>query len=351
MQVILHLSLHHKFIFHDNFYTDGMHILIVDWSGPIPALRYGGTERVIWGLGKSLHALGHKVTFLVPEGFTGDFADSISLDQTKDLNEQIPEDVDLVHLNYPPRKPINKPYIITMHGNPEPDEYIDRNTVFISKNQAERYNSDVFVHNGLYWDDYGIPDLKKPRPYFHFLGKVSRRVKNAFGAAKIVLKAKGKLMIIGGDRWNSRNFSRGFTYLFNPKLTFLGMLDDAEKMKIMEKSKALVFPVEWHEPFGLVIIESLYAGCAVFCSTNGSLPELVSKEVGVVSNNSKVLAEALKSFDYDPQRCHLYAKEHFNAKKMTLAYLDLYKKVIAGEKLHAKTPTFSVEKNKIKTLV
>lgn len=327
-----------------------MHILIVDWSGPIPALKYGGTERVIWGLGKSLHALGHKVTFLVPDGFTGDFAESIALDQTKDLNEQIPEDVDLVHFNYPPRQPINKPYVITMHGNPEPDEHIDPNTIFISRNQAERYNSEVFIYNGLYWNDYGMPDLKKPRTYYHFLGKVSRKAKNAFGAAKIVLKAKGKLMIMGGERWNIRNISHGFMYLLNPKLSFLGMLDDTEKMKVMEKSKALLFPVEWHEPFGLVIIESLYAGCAVFCTTNGSLSELVSAEVGLASNNSDDLAEALLNFSYDPERCHKYAKEHFNAHKMTLEYLKLYKKVLAGERLHAQNPSFNPAKNQVNYL-
>ena len=328
-----------------------MHILIVDWSGPIPALKYGGTERVIWGLGKCLNALRHKVTFLVPEGFTGDFAESIALDQTKSLNDQIPENVDIVHFNYPPRQPINKPYIITMHGNPKPDEHIDPNTVFISRNQAERYNSDVFVHNGLYWDDYGTPNLNNPRSYFHFLGKASRKAKNVFGAAKIVVKAKGKLMIIGGGRWTSRNFTRGFRYVLNPNITFLGMQDDAEKMKVMEKSKALVFPVEWHEPFGLVIIESLYAGCAVFCTTNGSLPELLSPEVGLASNDSDELAKALRNFKYDPLGCHRYAKEHFNAEKMTLEYLKLYEKVIFGETLHAENPAYLPEKNQVKPLI
>lgn len=327
-----------------------MHILIVDWSGPIPALKYGGTERVIWGLGKCLHELGHRVTYLVPDGFRGDFADSIALDTTKNLNDQIPEDVDVVHFNYPPRQPINKPYIITMHGNPRPDEHIDVNTVFISKNQAARYNSEIFVHNGLYWDDYGTPELNKPRPYFHFLGKASRRVKNVFGAAEIVIRAKGKLKIMGGDRWTSRNFTRGLKYILNPNIQFLGMLDDASKMEVMEKSKALVFPVEWHEPFGLVIIESLYAGCAVFCSTNGSLPELLSPEVGLASNNTKQLAAALRNFHYDPQACNRYAREHFNARKMTLEYLEMYKKVIAGTPLHAQNPTFHSDRNQVKVM-
>ena len=328
-----------------------MHILIVDGSGPIPALKYGGTERVIWGLGKCLHELGHKVTYLVPEGFTGDFAESIPLNQTKDLNGQIPNDVDVVHLNYPPPHPINKPYIITMHGNPWPDEQLDLNTVFISKNHAERHNSAVFVHNGLYWEDYGLPNLNKPRTYFHFLGKASRRVKNVFGAAKIVSKAKGSLMVMGGERWTFRNFTRGLRYVLNPKLSFLGMLDDTEKMKIMERSKALVFPVEWHEPFGLVIIESLYAGCAVFCTTNGSLPELLIPKVGMASNDSTELAKTLKNFNYDPHRCHSYAKEHFNAKKMTLEYIKLYEKVMAGKNLHTIRPSYQTEKNHVKTLV
>lgn len=328
-----------------------MHVLIVDRSGPVPAKKYGGTERVIWGLGKCLNEIGHKVTFLVPEGFTGDFAESIKLDQTKNLNQQIPENVDVVHFNYRPEETINKPYIITMHGNPSPKEHIDKNTVFISKNQASRYNSDVFVHNGLYWDDYGSPNLEAPRAYFHFLGKASWRVKNVFGAARIVSKAKGKLMIMGGERWTTRNLTRGFRYIFNPKIQFLGMLGDAEKIKIMEKSKALVFPVEWHEPFGLVVIESLYAGCAVFCTTNGSLPELINQEVGMVSNDSNELAKALRNFNYDPKHCHNYAKEHFNSEKMTLEYLNIYKKVIAGETLNAINPTFQPEKNQIKTLL
>ncbi|MRT17219.1 glycosyltransferase family 4 protein [Vitellibacter sp. q18] len=327
-----------------------MNIVIVDNSGPIPALKYGGTERVIWGLGKCLNELGHKVTFLVPDGFTGDFANSIALDSTKNLNDQIPNEVDVVHFNYPPRQPIHKPYIITMHGNPRPDEPIDANTVFISKNQAARYNAEIFVHNGLYWDDYGTPNLDGPRNYYHFLGKASRRVKNVFGAAKIVLMAKGKLVVMGGDRWNFRNLTRGFKYVLNPRIKFLGMLDDAQKMKVMEKSKALVFPVEWHEPFGLVIIESLYAGCAVFCSTNGSLPELLIPEVGMASSNSKELAAALRNFNYNPQRCNQYARENFNAKKMTLEYIELYKKILAGTPLHSHNPTFQTARNQVKLM-
>ncbi|MBT0608486.1 glycosyltransferase [Aequorivita echinoideorum] len=327
-----------------------MHILIVDRSGPIPAPKYGGTERVIWGLGKCLNLLGHKVTYLVPGGFKGDFAECLYLDQSKDLNIQIPNYIDVVHINYNPLQSINKPYLITMHGNPGAMDSIDKNTVFISKNQAERYNSEVYIHNGLYWEDYNTPNLNKKRDYFHFLGKASWRVKNVFGAAKIVRKANGVLKIGGGSRWCKRNFFRGFKYILDPKIQFLGMVNDEDKIKMMEKSKALVTPVLWHEPFGLAIIESLYAGCAVFGTSNGSLPELISPRVGLISNEYDTLAKALNTFEYDPQYCHEYAKRNFNAEKMTLAYLKLYEKVISGKKLHQQNPEFSKEKNKINQL-
>ncbi|WP_034258951.1 glycosyltransferase [Altibacter lentus] len=327
-----------------------MKVLIVDRSGKIPATTYGGTERVIWGLGKALHALGHEVTFLVPGGSGGRFARILPLDVSKDLNEQVPDDIDVVHMNYRPDRPLHKPYLITMHGNPSPGDIIDLNTVFISRNQAQRYGSEVFVHNGLDWSDYPKPNLDHERTYLHFLGKVSWKVKNAFGAAKIAVMAGWPIKIMGGDRWTFRNINRGIRYLVNPKVHFKGMVDDREKITIMSRSKALIFPVEWHEPFGLAIIESLYAGCSVFGTTNGSLPELITPEVGVVSNASEGLVAAIHAFQYDPKKCHEHAVSTFNSEAMTKKYLDLYKKVLLGIPLHEVAPVYIFEKNTIQKL-
>ncbi len=327
-----------------------MHILIVDRSAPIPVVKYGGTERVIWGLGKSLHKLGHKITFLVPELLDSQYGEGIPLHQEKDINAQIPRDVDVVHLNYRPDYPVEKPYLITMHGNPAPEDPIDINTVFVSKNQAQRFNSNTYVHNGLSWEDYGEPQLDSPRAYYHFLGKASWRVKNVFGAARIASAAGGKLIVMGGKKWTSRNLFRGFPHVINPKIVFKGMVDNEKKMQLMEGSKGLIFPVEWHEPFGLAIIESLYAGCAVFGTTNGALPELIHPEVGVTSNDFKTLAEALKTFPYNPTACHQYAKEHFNSDRMAKEYVALYTKLLAGERLNEKIPSFRADRNSISIL-
>ncbi len=324
-----------------------MKILIANHSGPIPVQKYGGTERVIWGLGKELAKLGHEVTYLTPKGSSCEFAKIIIYNPDVDLNEQIPNDIDVVHFNFIPNVKIKKPYLTTMHGNPSDDGDIDSNTVFISKNQAKRNGSTVFVYNGLDWNDYPSVDLSLNRSGLNFLGKSSLKVKNVFGAAKIALKTKSKLHVIGGERWSFRNLKRGFKYTLNPNIIFHGMVDNTEKINIIKRTKALIFPVLWHEPFGLAIIENMYAGCAVFGTKNGALEELITPEVGFTGNSTTEIANAVKSFDYNPKRCHDYAVKNFNSEVMTKSYLQLYKKVISGESLHTKPPKYINSENTI----
>lgn len=324
-----------------------MNICIVDRGAKIPVSKYGGTERVIWGLGKELHRMGHKVTYLVPSGSSSDFARVLVYDPSKDLEEQIPQDIDVVHMNWEPKNEISRPFVVTMHGNPAPTDPLHPNTIFISKNQAARHNSDIFVHNGLLWEDYPSPNLKLKREGFHFLGKASWKIKNAVGAMDIAKMTNSGLDIIGGEKWTGRNIKSALPHLFNNKIKFHGLLDDAEKSKVMQRSKGLIFPVLWHEPFGLAVIESLYSGCAVFGSANGSLPELITSEVGFTGDSKKAIAEAILSFEYQPQRCHEYAVEHFSARQMTESYLQFYERVASGEQLNSEAPKYNPERNQV----
>lgn len=109
-----------------------MNILIVD-NGKIPAVNYGGTERVIWYLGKELLKLGHQVSYLVKEGSSCDFAKVIIRDNTKTISSQIPSNIDVVHFNFSPKEEINIPHIITVHGNSNDKNEFDKNSVFVSK--------------------------------------------------------------------------------------------------------------------------------------------------------------------------------------------------------------------------
>ena len=320
-----------------------MKILIV-LPSVIPAYKYGGTERVIWYLGKELIGLGHQVTYLVNEGSTCDFAPVLILDHAKKMEDQIPADIDLVHFHYVNPEKISKPYIITMHVNDSHLGPLDNNTVFISRNQAERFGSNVVVYNGLDWKDYGLPNLKAERKYFHFLGNAAWRVKNVKGAIETVkLTTNEKLIVLGGNRLNIK---MGFRLTLSSRIIFYGMVGGEEKNEFLRNSKGLIFPVRWHEPFGLAIIESLYFGCPVFGTPYGSLPELVPADVGFLSNSASELAEAIsESNSYNKKKCHEYAVEEFNSKKMAMGYLQKYEHVLAGNKLNANPPHATATKN------
>ncbi|MCB0397172.1 MAG: glycosyltransferase [Flavobacteriales bacterium] len=306
-----------------------MHIVIVN-NTRIPVLKYGGTERVIWWLGQELTRAGHKVTYLVAPGSSCPFADVLPLQPGKSLDEQIPENADLVHIHFPIREPLKKPYLVTIHGNGKPGEVYDPQTVFVSKDHARRHNSAHFVYNGLGLDDYGTVDWNQKRSHWTFLAKGSRLEKNKIGAIQLTKSVREPLMIIG---------SRGFT--FNTLVKYKGFLGGQEKLRVLNTSKGLLFPIRWHEPFGLSILESLYFGGPVLGTPYGSLPELVPSDMGVLSNNPEELTEAMNHIeDFDRKACHQYVIDRFHANQMAKDYLVYYERVMNGEQLH-KTPPSS----------
>lgn len=324
-----------------------MHILIV-YTGVIPAKLYGGIARVIWSLGHELAKLGHRVTYLVKKGSYCDFADIRYIDESKPLIHQIPDSIDIVHFQNEPQdiEQVQISYIITMHGNKNNLIPLNQNTVFVSQNHAQRYSSNIFVYNGLDWDEYFKPDLNLKREYFHFLGNASWRVKNVKGSIDIVKKAgTEKLLVMGGVRFN---FNMGIRFTFSNKVKFKGFVGGEEKERLINKSKGLIFPVLWNEPFGLAIIESLYYGCPIFGTPYGSLTEIVKPEFGYLSNNSDELAEAILNAGlYNKKTCHEYALDQFNSKRTALEYMKMYEIVLSGRKLNNTNPKLKeVQKEK-----
>ncbi|UAY50903.1 glycosyltransferase [Ferruginibacter albus] len=313
-----------------------MNILLVH-LGVIPVKTYGGTERVVWYLGQELVKMGHRVTYLVKEGSQCDFANIRFIDPSLPIEEQIPDDIDVVHLSYIPKEPLKKPYICNLHGNLNDQRLLDKNTVFVSRNHANRFGSDSFVYNGMNWDDYGSPALEHKRTYFHFLGEAAWRLKNVKGAISVITHTqKEKLSVLGGTRLN---FRMGFRFTISPRIKFYGKVGGEVKNNLLLGSKGLIFPVRWNEPFGIAITESLYFGCPVFGTPYGSLPELITKDVGFLSNNSEELRQAVENVDqFSPKNCHLYALEHFNSRKMAEAYLSKYTEVLNGRTLNEKNP-------------
>ena len=120
-----------------------MHILIVN-NTAIPALKYGGTERVIWWLGKALVKAGHQVSYLVAPGSSCPFAEVYPFDPAQPFNQQVPKDkgIDIIHLNHTVNETPLLPHLMTMHGNMNEQVPLPVNTVFVSRNHAERFCSE-----------------------------------------------------------------------------------------------------------------------------------------------------------------------------------------------------------------
>lgn len=303
-----------------------MNLLIIH-DQKLPVFTYGGTERVIWSLAKELSMLGHQVSFLLPEGSHCDFAKVYIRDVGKSIEDQIPEHIDIVHFQNDPGFTINKPFVVTIHGNGNENKEIPDNFVFVSKDHAMRHGSKHFVYNGLDWDEYQQPDFTLTRTHFHFLGKAAWRVKNVRGAIEIIKNTPyEQLAVLGGYRFN---FKMGIRFTFSPRIQFYGMVGGKQKFDLLNRSKGLIFPVLWPEPFGLAITESLFYGCPVFGTPIGSLPELIPSEFGFLSDSLDDLSRAILDVDhYNRKKCHEYARDVFNSHIMAKNYVKVYENIL-----------------------
>ncbi len=313
-----------------------MHIAIVI-PGSLPVTYYGGTQRVVWYLAKALAELGNRVSLYADE-VKGDcpFAKIYRLDRNRPFHEQLPDDVDIVHFNNDifDGESLSVPFVVTLHGNGTTGDF-HPNTIFVSHNHAIRNGCECYVYNGLDWSECPQVQLGLPRSGYHFLAKAAWRVKNVQGAIDVVKKIPQEhLVVLGGQRINIK---MGFRCTLSPRIHFKGMVDDRVKYGVMQKSKGLLFPVVWHEPFGLAIIESLYAGSPVFATPYGAIPELISdSNLGFLTNSAAEMVEHLRQpAKYDPEYCHEYTKEHFSSMVMALNYMEKYNKVLRGEALNA----------------
>lgn len=283
---------------------------------------------MLWYLAHELHKMGHQVSLLCKSGSECPFANCIIYNPQKHINEQIPDDIDIIHFNTSELGYTgDKPYVVTIHGNY--NAVIPKNAIFVSRNHAERHGSQNFVYNGLDWDDYGELNKSEPRAYYHFLGKAAWRVKNVRGAINIIKQLPGeKLYVLGGTRLN---FKMGFRFTISPKVRFKGMVGGNKKNTLLQHSKGLIFPVKWDEPFGLAITESLYCGCPVFGTPYGSLPELVPSDVGFLAEDMNDIAEHIKNhYNYTHSRCHEYARDLFNSRIMAENYVRYYEPYCKG---------------------
>lgn len=301
----------------------------------VPVKNYGGTERILIWLMKELTKLGHKVYLIGhPESDVSNIGVTLIPKPRgiKDFRSYIPKDVDIIHLFTDPKYEFDRPLIATLHGNGQIGERFHKNTVFLSKKHAANHNSDVFVYNGIDLDEYPF-NRKKNLSWenFLFLAKASWKVKNLNHCLLACKSLKKHLHVAGGTRIN-----------FSPYIHYYGLVNQKKKLDLFEKCDALLWPVRWHEPFGIAVIEAMAMGLPVVSSKYGSLPELITPEVGILCENLSEFKEAIakESKKFDPIILHHYVAEKFTSKIMAENYLKLYEKVLKNGWLNSETPRY-----------
>ncbi len=313
-----------------------MHIALCH-DALIPPPTYGGTERVMVWLAQALLGLGHQVTLVTREGSALPGAKWAPWREGVSLDQMVPSECDILHLWAPPgaQEP-TRPFLVTIGGNGKPGEAFSRNTVFVSRKHAENHGSTSYVYNGIEPDEF--PCDEKRSDHFVFLAKASWKVKNLEGAIALARRAGAKLEVLG-----SRNLPGNFHRLL-PRIRgvrYHGMVGDLEKREVLRNARGLLFPVRWHEPFGMALTEALASGCPVFGTPYGSLPEIITPEVGVLSAKENELLAGMRramNGEFSPVTCRQRVLQGFTARQMAERYLDYYSRVIQSGSLADSRP-------------
>jgi len=300
----------------------------------LPVHAYGGTERILFWHMVELARLGHQVVFIGPSDSRVDTfgIEHIPCDGS-DWERLIPRNADIIHLCFNHTVAGDIPTINNIHGNGRIGERFTKNTVFVSRKHAENHGSDQFVHNAVDLSEYPFVTSKRNWEQFLFLAKASWRVKNLAHSVKACRKSKKHLHIAGGRWWGLSRFVHSH-----------GMVGGQEKLDLLRSCDALLFPVRWHEPFGIAVIEAMSQGLPVIGSRYGSLPELITPETGFLVTSFEELLEKIKNPDrrFDPLVIRKHVEKHFSIRQYSQTYLALYQKVIDGESLTAQQPTYQL---------
>lgn len=306
-----------------------MHIALIH-NAVLPVRGYGGTERLVSWLAKGLHARGVKLTLVLAVGSASELGSVLPFSEGPPLERALP-DVDVFHYFNTPPIPPERPYIVTIGGNGKIGEMYLPNTVFVSRNHAERHGSHRFVYNGVDPDEYLFSAEKKG--YLLFLAKAAWRVKNVEGAIRFARKTGKPLHILGGQRW-LLNHWRG--------IHWEGKIGGVRKAEFVAGASALLWPIIWNEPFGIAVAEALVSGTPVIASRRGSSPELVDESVGFLCDSEDDFVRAIGEVPrISSHRCREWAVQHFHFLKMTDAYIKIYEEVLSGKTLNAKPPRAS----------
>ena len=336
-----------------------MHIAqIAPLTEAVPPKLYGGTERVVSWLTEELITLGHEVTLFA----SGDSVMSARLDASwprslrldgsvRDPNAlhmmmlervyQRAADFDFLHfhLDYYPfslfsRQPT--PFVTTLHGRldlPEHQPVFDTFSTIpvVSISNAQR--RPLPQANWVRTVHHGLPqDLLQPKPvkpsYFAFLGRIApeKGVDRAIRIAQhcgMPLKVAAKV-----DNVDREYFEEQILPMIkSAKVDYIGEINDSQKSEFLSGAVALLVPIDWPEPFGLVMIEAMACGTPVIAFNRGSAPEVIEDGLTgfIVEDINGAIGAVDRLSHLSRERIRRRFEQRFTARRMAQDYLSVYR--------------------------
>jgi glycosyltransferase involved in cell wall biosynthesis len=199
--------------------------------------------------------------------------------------------------------------------------------------QAPSANWVSTVYNGIPKSNYTF-QAKPQEGYLAFVGRLSP-LKNPKGAIDIAVAADRPLKIAAKlDAADEPYFeSQVKPYLSHPLIDFIGEVNEVEKNELMGNADALLFPITWPEPFGLVMTEAMACGTPVIAFNRGAVPEVLAhKKTGYIVNTVDEAVDALNSLPaINRQDCRAHFERFFSSERMAEAYNRLYLKQITQQ--------------------
>jgi glycosyltransferase involved in cell wall biosynthesis len=341
----------------------------------VPPRLYGGTERVIATLVTELTAMGHDVTLYAsgdsrPVGgrlipvvdqalWSYESSPNDAAFHTIELAQVLRDarDYDVIHshldfLGFAAARVSPTPFVHTLHGRldgpeigPLFNEFSDAALISISNSQRgpqPNANWLATVYNGIAMDR--IPVGTGSGGYLTFLGRISpeKGVADAIDIANragLPLKIAARMPLETIDNEWVRADWTYYSEVLKPRLDaspnveFIGEVNDAEKYELLHDSIGLLFPINWPEPFGLVMIEALACGTPVVARAMASAPEVVQHgRTGFLCHDfDEMAAYCDKLIEIERADCRADAEARFSARAMARGYLNAYQKAITGQ--------------------
>ncbi|HEU5423325.1 MAG TPA: glycosyltransferase family 4 protein [Nitrolancea sp.] len=330
---------------------------------PVPPPLYGGTERVVSVLTEELVRRGHDVTLFA----TGDSETNAHLiacaprglrldDQVHDYNAftiielgevyQRAQEFDVIHnhtdyFGFPFARLTETPTVTTTHGRLDLPEVQRVYQLFpeqplVSISDAQRaplrgQNWQATVYNGIELDNYTF--RSEQGDYLVFLGRISpeKRPDRAIEIARDT----GMPLIIAAkvDPVDQAYYEQAIRPLIESSrlIEYIGEVDEREKDKLLGEAYAYLFPIDWPEPFGLTMVESMATGTPVIASAVGSVPEVVVDGVtGFVRQSLHDMVDAVERVgQLDRAACRAHVEACFSAEAMARGYEQVYQRLAA----------------------